>query len=325
MCVTFSLPTINTLEAVFDAMLAGVLHDGEVKALLIGLADKGETGQEIAALVHSLQKVSVPIDYGMPVMDVCGTGGDGLNTLNISTAVAFVLAGCGVKVAKHGNRAASSHSGSSDVLSILQVAQAENPRMATAQLNMIGLTFLYAPAFHPALKPLAPLRKSLGRRTIINLAAPLANPIRPAWHLLGVGRASLGASIQEACSLLHHSAMIVHGMDGMDEVSVTQDTLYWTYCEQGSSNGVLPALYRWTLDDLMGKTPIYNAMRLKSLLQGKEKGAYYDAVCSNVATALWFSKKATDIQEGINMAKASLDSGAAYALLETLVQYTEYR
>jgi anthranilate phosphoribosyltransferase len=259
-------------------------------------------------------------------MDIVGTGGDGHNTLNISTAVAFVVAACGVPVAKHGNRAATSRSGSSDLLAALGVHL--EPAMSVLErcLAEANLCFLFAPRHHPSMRHVAPVRKKLGVRTIFNLLGPLTNPANVKRHMVGVYALEWLGPMAEVLKLLgSEAAWLAHGHDGMDEITTTTETdiveLRLGGIRHFSLSPEMVKLKRATLDDLRGGDGTVNAAAVRDLFSGKT-GTYRDIVLFNAAAALIVAQKAHDLQDGIRIAEKALDSGAATRTLDALIRLT---
>ncbi len=308
-------------ESVFESFVAGHSTQSQIGAALMGMAARGETVDELTAAVRVMRRHVVPIAGGADAIDCCGTGGDGHGTLNISTAVAFVVAACGVPVAKHGNRAASSRSGATDVLGALGIPLA-SPAVAERMLAKHGLTFMFAPNHHPAMKTVAAIRKELGFRTLFNLAGPLSNPAGVVRQLVGVYDPRWLIPVAEALRNLGSvSAWVVHGSDGLDELTLTGPTEVavlaagkverWTITPEDAR------LRRCTLDDIRGGDAAENAVALNRLLAG-ETGAYRDIVLINAAAALIVAGKAPNLKSGVALAAAAIDDGRARTLLGRL-------
>lgn len=311
-------------EALFGRMLDGEMPDEAIAATLIGLAERGETAEEVAGAVRAMRARMKRISAPAGAIDVCGTGGDGQHSLNVSTAVALVVAACEVPVAKHGNRAASSLAGGADTLEALGLNLARASDMAEETLTDLGIAFLFAQAHHPALGRIAPIRKALGRRTIFNLLGPLANPAGVTRQLVGVSHPSLIALYRDAMQLLGtEAALIVSGAEGLDELSI-EGTSYM------AAIGLPPlpieitpgdaGLIPHPLADLRGGDAAFNAEALQRLLLG-ETGAYRDAVLLNSAAALMVAGQVTDLLEGVEEAAEALDKGLAKALLDCWINY----
>jgi anthranilate phosphoribosyltransferase len=308
----------------FDAIFTGRLAEEEIIAYLSATADRKPTVDELVGAVTSMRQHMRAITAPAGAMDLCGTGGDGLGTLNISTAVSFVVAGTGVPVAKHGNRSASSRSGAADVLEALGVNITLPPEAAQSVLAETGLVFLFAQTHHPAMKHVGAARKQIGRRTIFNLLGPLANPGRVTRQLVGVFSADWLVPYAEALKRLgSERAFIVHGRDGLDEVSISAATQLAILDAGTVTTGeIMPedaGLPRWPLADIRGGDAAHNAAALRRLFDG-EAGPYRDIVLLNSAVALMVAGRAKDVKEGVGMAAGALDSGAAKAKLEALIK-----
>jgi anthranilate phosphoribosyltransferase len=298
-------------------------------AILIALQMKGVTAEELAGMARVLQSQSVHLDgldLPSPRIDTCGTGGDGASTFNISTAVAFVAAAAGVAVTKHGSRSVSSRVGSADVLEYLGVKLTAAPEQIRAAVNAVGVTFLFAPGWHPAMKAVAPIRAALKVRTVFNLLGPLVNPLRPTGQVIGVYDPSLIAPMAGALQLLGcDRAIVVYGREGVDEASlgdlsdratlqnnrITLDSL------DPKTLGLAPA----PLLALKGDGVEENAEILRSVLQGKGTNAQRDVVALNTALALSVAGKFEDLSQGVALAQEVLASGAAWEKLEALVAF----
>jgi anthranilate phosphoribosyltransferase len=309
-------------EGLFEIVIAGQATEAQVGAVLMALTARGETVEELTALVRTLRRHGVGIAGGTDAIDCCGTGGDGHATLNISTAVAFVVAACGVRVAKHGNRAASSRSGAADVLSALGLKGDASPAAAEGLLARHGLTFLFAPNHHPAMRAVAGLRRELGFRTLFNLAGPLANPARTTRQLVGIYDARWLDPVAEALRRLGSvAAWVVHGADGMDELTITGPSAVAILRDGRIARRIVTpedaGLPRATLDAIRGGEPKDNAAALIRLLGGA-RDAYRDVVLLNAAAALIVAGRASDLPDGAALAAGAIDSGAALAVLERM-------
>lgn len=313
-------------DAAFRAIFDGLWNDGEIAAYLIALSDRGETPAEIAAAATELRARMLPVEAPPGAIDVCGTGGDGAHTLNVSTAVAIVVAACGTPVAKHGNRAASSRCGAADVLGALGLDLNQTPARAEACLAEIGIAFLFAPNHHPAMARVAPIRRALGRRTVFNLVGPLANPAAVTRQLVGVFAPAWVERTAEALRLLKADrALVVHGRDGLDELSPGGPThAAWlnddTVTVQPDFEPEAAGLRRWPAGALTGGDAAHNAAALTALVQGA-RGAYRDAVLLNAAAALIVAGEAGDLAGGAALAAQAVDSGAARDLLARWVAF----
>ena len=309
----------------FAAILDGTVSDADVAAFLVALSERGETATEIAAAAQAMRERMIPIDAPADAIDVCGTGGDGHHTLNVSTAVAIVVAACGVPVAKHGNRAASSKAGAADTLEALGLNLARAGERAEATLADLGICFLFAQAHHPALAHIAPIRRSIGRRTIFNLMGPLANPAKVRRQLIGIARPDYVPVYAEALQKLgtEHS-MVVSGEEGLDELSlgggnavteVEKSTLR-SYIISAADAG-LPS---HPVEAIRGGNPQHNARELRKLLQG-EPGPYRDAVLFNSAAALVVAGEVERLADGVEEAAEAIDKGLANALLNCWIAF----
>ncbi|MFC4723726.1 anthranilate phosphoribosyltransferase [Glycocaulis abyssi] len=322
-----NLPSTHALEAAFDALMDGEADPAEIGGFLIGLAAIGENPGVLAtgarAMRARMRSITAPAD----AIDTCGTGGDARGTWNISTAAALVAASAGAVVAKHGNKAASSKSGSAEVLESSGVNLMASPEQTERALKEAGVAFLFAQAHHGAVRHVAPARKTLGVRTVFNLLGPLSNPAGTRRQLLGVfDRRWLVPMAQALRDLGAERAWIVHGEDGLDEITTTGATHIASLEADGSVREftVTPedaGLPRASLDDLKGGEPAENAAALHRLLQG-EKGPYRDIVLFNASAALVLAGKAEGLKDGVALAAAAIDDGRAAATLEKLVQIT---
>jgi anthranilate phosphoribosyltransferase len=310
--------------ALFDDIFTGQLGQDELIAYLSSTADRKPTVDELVGAVTSMRRHMRALKAPANAIDLCGTGGDGLGTLNISTAVSFVVAGAGVPVAKHGNRSASSRSGAADVLEALGVNITLAPEAAEKVLGDVGLVFLFAQTYHPAMKHVGAARKQIGRRTIFNLLGPLASPAKVTRQLVGVFSADWLQPYANALNALGSShATIVHGADGLDEVSISGPT-HTTMLKDGAitSGELTPeqaGLKRWPLADIQGGDAAHNAAAITRLFEG-ETGAYRDIVLLNTACALMVAGAANDVSSGVTLAAQALDSGAARTKLQALIK-----
>lgn len=315
--------TADEAETLFGRMLDGAMTDQEIAATLVELADRGETAAEVAGAVMAMRARMKPVTAPAGSIDVCGTGGDGQHSLNVSTAVALVVAACGVPVAKHGNRAASSKAGGADTLEALGLNLARASELAEQTLPDLGIAFLFAQAHHPALARVAPIRKSLGRRTIFNLCGPLANPAGVTRQLVGVASPALIALYRDAMSLLGtEAAMIVSGAEGLDELSIAGPSYIATVGLPGIGTEISPdsmGLMPHPIEALRGGEADYNAAALRRLLLG-EPGAYRDAVLLNSAAALIVANEVDDWYAGVEEATEAIDKGLANALLDCWIE-----
>ena len=325
---TGTLPDRDTLKAAFDTLMEGEAHQAEIGGFLIGLSALGETPDALIIGAEAMRARMTAVKAPAGAVDTCGTGGDSHSTYNISTAAALVAAGAGATVAKHGNKAASSKSGSAEVLSALGInifAQTETVERA---LKEARVGFLFAPAHHSAVRHVGEARKAMGVRTIFNLLGPLSNPARAPYQLLGVFDRHWLVPMAEALrGLGTQRAWIVHGEDGLDELSTTAPSYVAELTSKGEIREFMitpgeVGLQRVSMADLKGGTPQENAIALKAVLKG-EPSAYRDIVCLNAAAALYVAGLADTLQEGIALSQKSIDEGQAQAALDRLVALTQ--
>lgn len=307
----------------FAAIFDGKVADDALASFLTTLSDRGETVGEVVAAARALRARAIRPFTAARALDVCGTGGDGMHSLNISTAVSLVVAACGMKLAKHGNRAASSTSGAADVLMVLGVPELPVDRLEPC-LDQVGICFLHAARHHPAMARVAPVRKALGRRTIFNLLGPLCNPAGVEQQLLGVfapGPVPLMAQALQA--LGSHAALVVHGQ-GFDEVAISGETSAMMLADGAlSPRTIVPedaGLSRHPNESLKGGAPEYNAVRLRALLAG-QRDAYRDMVLLNAATALTVVRPGLSLPAAAAEAAAAIDSGAATDILARWIAF----
>ena len=311
------------MSEIFD----GKTTDAQVGAMMAALATKGETFEELAGAARAMRKKAHRIQAATtPVVDTCGTGGDGLKTFNISTTTAFVVAGCGVTVAKHGNRSVSSKCGSADVLECLGLKLDTDPEVVEEAVREVGIGFLFAPLYHSAMRHAAKARMEVGLRSIFNMLGPLTNPAGANCQLLGVFAPQLTEMFAEALRLLGaKSAFVVHGHDGLDEISVCAPTrVSQLENDMVRTYDIYPEQYFGRLaepEQMTGGDPEENAAISRKILAG-EKGPKRDVVLLNTAAALVACQKAGDLKAGIAQAGQAIDSGAAMGKLEALVAYT---
>ena len=320
-----------TLEDAGEAMraiMSGGVDHVQLEEYLVLLAEKGETDDEIAGSAKMMREHAIKIAPDRaPLLDVCGTGGDQSNTFNISTTVAFVAAGAGVAVAKHGNRSVSSNSGSACVLTALGVKIDLEPVQVQQSIEEVGIGFLYAPNFHPAMRHAAPVRQKLKQRTIFNVLGPLTNPAGAKHQLVGVFSQDLVTTLAHVLRKMDHThAIVVHG-DGLDELTTTGDENTVFELKDGEVNylKVDPAELGIPIaqhDELLGKDAEYNATITQAILDG-ETGAPRNVVVLNTAAALLAADKAKNLAEGIKIAEKSIDSGAAKKKLEEMIAFSE--
>ncbi|MDO9586339.1 MAG: anthranilate phosphoribosyltransferase [Brevundimonas sp.] len=312
-------------HAFFAACLRGEPTPAQVAAAVTALRIRGETVEEIAAFATAMRDAAMTLDHPYDAIDTCGTGGDGQHTFNISTAAALVLAGAGLKVAKHGNRALSSKSGSSDVLSALGVNLAASPAQQRRSLDQAGIAFLFAPAYHGAMRHVGPVRAEIGFRTVFNLLGPLSNPAGAKRQVMGVYDPRLLEPLAEVLGRLGATrAWTVHGQ-GLDELTTTGETEVAEWKDGAVRRfTVTPedaGLPRADLAALRGGDAEENAAALRALLDGAT-GAYRDIVLLNAAAALVVADRAADLAEGAALAAAVIDDGRASTALADLVEAT---
>jgi len=309
----------------FASCLRGEPSPAQVAAAITAMRMRGETLGEVTACARAMRKAAIHIEPPFPTIDVCGTGGDGLHTLNISTAVGFVAAGGGLKVAKHGNRALSSKSGAADVLTELGVNIAQPAALQLQALDEAGICFMFAPAHNGAMRHVSPIRADLGFRTIFNLLGPLTNPAGAQRQVVGVFAERWVSPLAQVLGALGaERAWVVHG-GGMDEMSTTGETSVAEWRDgQVRLFTVTPeavGLPRAALADLTGGTPAENAVALRALLDGA-MGPYRDIVLLNAAAAFLVGEKVETLREGVELAGRVIDDGRAKAALERLVAVT---
>jgi anthranilate phosphoribosyltransferase len=308
----------STIGAIMDETLSPV----RAAALLAALAAKGETVDEVVGAARAMRERSVRVEHALPlVLDIVGTGGDNAHTINISTAAAFIVAGCGVPVAKHGNRAASSACGSADVLEALGVKIDRSPEESSRALREHNIAFLFAQRHHPAMRAVGPIRRELGVRTIFNVLGPLTNPAGANRQMIGVARPEHVTLVADAMRVLGAEAgAVIHGGDGLDEISGEAPTDVSQFDRDG--------VRRWTLDpsdygvrasraEILGGDAATNAAALLAILDG-ERSPRADVVLLNAALALVVASEAVDIDDGMARARTAVETGRARAALEAL-------
>ena len=302
-------------EATMGSVIAGEATPAQLGALLAALHVRGETADEIAGFASALRANALRVVVEDGAIDVVGTGGDRSNSINISTITALVVAGAGGRVAKHGNRAASSRCGSADVLEALGVKIDLGPDGVAQCVREVGVGFMFAPRFHPAMRHAAPVRGEIGIRTVFNVLGPLANPAGVRRYLLGVPSAALGETIARALvELGSERALVVHGSDGLDEISPSPDTRTWEVSNGAVREGHLApedlGLRRAPRAEITGGDPATNANAARAVLDGAAGGAR-TAVVMNAAAACWVAGLAGSVNEGVAVAARAIDGGAA--------------
>ncbi len=312
---------------VMEEIMGGEATPAQFGAFVTALRLKGETADELVGLAKTMRAKAISVPVSEPVVDTCGTGGDNLSTFNISTAAALVAAGAGVRVAKHGNRAMSSQCGSADVLEALGVKIDLDAKQVKRCLEEVGMGFMFAPIFHPAMKYAASPRREIGIRTVFNILGPLTNPAGARAQVLGVADGSL---VEKLASVLQglgsHHVLVVHGKDGLDDITVTGETMV---CELKNdslrSYTISPedfGLPRASLSDLKGGTAAENAELVLNILNGGP-GPKLDAVLMNASAVLLAVDRVDTLKQGITLAKEVVESGHALAKLNQLVEFTQ--
>ena len=312
-------------DAFFAACLRGEPTPAQIAAAITAMRMRGETVGEITACARAMRRAALTLDHPFEVIDTCGTGGDGLHTLNISTAAAFVAAGGGLKVAKHGTRALSSKSGSSDVLTALGVNVAASSDQQRRALEVAGICFLFAPTHHGAMRHVLPIRAELGFRTVFNLLGPLSNPAGAKRQVLGVYDARLVEPMARVLGALGaERAWTVHG-SGLDELTTTGDSQVAEWRGgQVRLFTITPeavGLRRAALDELKGGEPAQNALAMRALFDGR-RDAYRDVVALNAAAAFLIAEKVETLREGVTLAETVIDDGRAKVALAQLIDAT---
>jgi anthranilate phosphoribosyltransferase len=325
---------MNRIESkeIFDKIFENKLNGDEVRKILISLYENGESGEEIAGAMESMKnhslKVVVDDEFRDKIIDNCGTGGDKSGSFNVSTTVSFVLAGAGSYVAKHGNRSITSRSGSGDVLEKLGFNLNLSPMQHAMLLQNSGFTFMFAPHHHLAMKYIMPIRKSISHRTIFNILGPLTNPANVRKQLIGVFSKDFLSPISEALKLLNmKSAIVVSGRDGMDEASISDISDFISLKDGKISHGEIDpqilGLKKAPFESIKGGDADENAKILLGILKGEIDGAKRDIVLLNSALALFVDGVARDFQDGIEIAKDSLDSGKAYKKFKMIIEMSQ--
>jgi len=322
--------SMDEASQAMDAIMEGRAQPAQIAGLLIGLSMKGERPAEIVGLAKTMRARATPLSrVHSPVFDTCGTGGDRAHTFNVSTVAALVLAACGVRVAKHGNRSVSSKCGSADLFEALGVQITAEPAVVERCLDEAGIAFFFAPTFHPSMRHAGPTRKDLGVRTAFNLLGPLTNPAGASRQLVGVPRPELTELVARSLALLgSERAWVVHGADGLDEISTTGYTKV-SECRGSAVNTfyVHPAdfgLPKASPAQLRGADAAANAAIARRVLDG-EQGAARDIVLLNTAASLLIAERVGSIEDGIGQAATAIDEGRAAKVLEMLAQTSNGR
>ena len=314
--------SFNGAEIVFEAIMDGKLSDVELSSFLTSLKVRGESIDELTAAASIMRKKSLKVLDCENSVDIVGTGGDGKNTLNISTASSLTVASTGMKVCKHGNRKISSLAGASDTLEILGIDTKMEPKVAQNFLEKFNFCFMLAPIYHPAIKNVMPVRQELGFRTVFNILGPLTNPASVKYQLIGVYEKSLAIKMVEVLrNLKTKRAWVVHGSDGTDEISITGET-YVVELDDGNINefklnpkdaGLKPCNF----SEILGGSPKFNAQKIENLVNG-EKSGFFHSVAFNSAAALTISEQAKNLQDGVRIAADTLLSGKTKELIKNL-------
>ena len=314
--------SFNGAEIVFEAIMDGKLSDVELSSFLTSLKVRGESIDELTAAASIMRKKSLKVSNCENSVDIVGTGGDGKNTLNISTASSLTVASTGMKVCKHGNRKISSLAGASDTLEILGIDTKMEPKVAQNFLEKFNFCFMLAPIYHPAMKNVMPVRQELGFRTVFNILGPLTNPASVKYQLIGVYEKSLAIKMVEVLrNLKTKRAWVVHGSDGTDEISITGET-YVVELDDGNINefklnpkdaGLKPCNF----SEILGGSPKFNAQKIENLVNG-EKSGFFHSVVFNSAAALTISEQAKSLQDGVRIAADTLLSGKTKELIKNL-------
>ena len=314
--------SFNGAEIVFEAIMDGKLSEVEISSFLTSLKVRGESIDELTAAASIMRKKSLKVLNCENSVDIVGTGGDGKNTLNISTASSLTVASTGMKVCKHGNRKISSLAGASDTLEILGIDTKMEPKVAQNFLEKFNFCFMLAPIYHPAMKNVMPVRQELGFRTVFNILGPLTNPASVKYQLIGVYEKSLAIKMVEVLrNLKTKRAWVVHGSDGTDEISITGET-YVVELDDGNINefklnpkdaGLKPCNF----SEILGGSPKFNAQKIENLVNG-EKSGFFHSVAFNSAAALTISEQAKNLKDGVRIAADTLLSGKTKELLKNL-------
>ena len=319
--------TTDEAASVMEEIMRGEVTPAQFGTFVTALRLKGETVDEIVGMAKTMRANAVPVTVAEPVVDTCGTGGDASGTFNISTAAAFVAAGAGLKVAKHGNRAVSSHCGSTDVLEALGVKIDLGAQQVKKCLEEVGIGFMFAPVFHPAMKYAAAPRREIGIRTVFNVIGPLTNPAGARAQVLGVAD---GLLVEKLASVLKglgcHHALVVHGEDGLDEITITAKTMASELKDGLISNySISPedlGLPRANLDELRCGTTDENATLLRKILTGAP-GPQRNVVLANAGAVLLVGDRVKTLGEGVALAKEVIDGGQALKKLEELIKFSQ--
>jgi anthranilate phosphoribosyltransferase len=321
--------TYDEAKSKFEELFSGNMDEKEARNLLIDMAKRGESADEIAAAAEVMRTHSVKLpvsdDLHQKLIDNCGTGGDKSGSFNISSTVSLLLAGAGCYVAKHGNRSITSKSGSADMLEALGIKLDLSPEQQVKMVEETGFTFIFAIHHHPAMKFIMPIRKSIDHRTIFNILGPLSNPADVRKQLIGVFDTTFVKRVAEALMRLEtRSAMVVSSKDGLDEISISDETEAVLLKDGKLSSFTIDpmefGIKRGTLDDIKGGDATLNAVITKGILEGEIEGAKRDIVLINAAAVLIVDGKARDFQDGLQIARETIDSGRAKEALEKIIK-----
>ena len=305
-------------------IMAGRATDAQIGALITGLRMKGETIEELVGMARAMRRNSLKVQASKPLVDTCGTGGDGLGTFNFSTAAAFVAAAAGLRVAKHGNRAVSGTTGSADILEACGIEINLGPAQVEHCIEQIGIGFIFAPVFHPAMRHASGPRREIGIRTAFNVLGPLTNPAEPDHQIVGVAREDLGEKVAHVLQRLGcKKAIVVHGEDGADELTLTGPSHIWEITDGNiNSYSISPqnvGLDQRSLEELKGGTAENNRDIMEKVLQG-ESGPIADMIAFNAAGTLFVGGLVTDMKDGVELSKKLMASGDPWHKLEALVK-----
>ena len=319
--------TLDGAGQVMEEIMTGEATPAQLGAFLTALRLKGETPDEIAGMARVMQEKANRVVHPGPLLDTCGTGGDSSGSFNVSTAAAFVAAGAGATVAKHGNRAASSQSGSADVLEALGVRLELTSEQVQECLREVGIGFMFAQAFHPAMRFAGGPRREIGIRTVFNILGPLTNPAGAQHQLLGVGSRAIAPTMAQVLQRLGSKhALVVHSEDGLDEISVCAPTQVWEVLRGNVREYTIKpedfGVARVSVAAIKGGTPQENAVTMRSVLSG-QAGPLRDMVLLNAAAALVAAEIAPDVKQGLEKAKVAVDGGASTQKLDGLIATTQ--
>lgn len=320
--------TYNETYDAINSIMSGKCSDAEVASLLTALAMKGEVDEEISGSAAAMRDKALAMDNQLDSLDIVGTGGDKSFSFNISSTAAIVIAAAGVPVAKHGNRSASSKSGAADCIEALGIKLEQEPDLANKLLEDVGICFLYAQTYHKSMKYVGPVRKELGIRTVFNLLGPITNPARPAYQVLGVYSEALVEPMAKVMKKLGvKRGLVVYGQDVMDEISISAPTtaLFFDgdYEDRFEINPEDFGFADYEKSEIVGGTAEENAQITRDVLSGKTQGAKRAIVLMNAGAGLYVAGKAKSIQEGVDLAAETIDSGKAQNLLEQYIQLSQ--